>query len=145
MDTHNNIDKFYQPKLKEFTDGFRYEHYIPIQEAWAKERFYLNSSHINIVKYVDIQTEDTLLKVRVKSLDHDDIIEAGWEESNKDDLGRYTYYKLSRYEITKFNDSDEVIITDDDEEDWVTYFRGSIKNYNKLLDVMEMLGIDANS
>ena len=141
MDTHNNIDKFYQPKLKEFTDGFRYEHYIPIQEAWAKERFYLNSSHINIVKYVDIQTEDTLLKVRVKSLDHDDIIEAGWEENKNQSSEFLADYILGDYLFDIFDNERGVRINYRHE----TVFFGKIKNYNKLLDVMEMLGIDANS
>ncbi len=147
-----SIEKqYYTPKLKEFTDGFRYEHYIPIQEAWAKERFYLNSSHINIVKYVDIQTEDTLLKVRVKSLDHDDIIEAGWEliedgkhivefmiKGSNEDTNIYLTYRTESEFIEIHNNGDNI-------EDHIYYFQGTVKNYNKLLDVMEMLGIKANS
>jgi len=129
--------QYYTPKLKEFTDGFRYEHYIPIQEAWAKERFYLNISHINIIKYVNIQTEDTLLKVRVKSLDHDDIIEAGWEENKNQSSEFLADYILGDYLFDIFDNERGVRINYRHE----TVFFGKIKNYNKLLDVMEMLGI----
>jgi len=140
--------QYYTPKLKEFTDDFRYEHYIPIQESWAKERFYLNSSHINIVKYVDIQTEDTLLKVRVKSLDYDDIIEAGWKliedgkhivefmiKGSNEDTNIYLTYRTESDFIEIHNNGDNI-------EDHIYYLQGTIKNYNKLLDVMEMLGIN---
>ncbi|MFZ1389444.1 MAG: hypothetical protein WAS34_18830 [Thiolinea sp.] len=138
-----SIEKqYYTPKLSEFKQGFLYEHYIPIQESWVKETFFLNDSHINIVKYVDIQTEDTLLKVRVKSLDHYDIIEAGWEFSYEDKHETYKSYTLNEFVLTKYNDRDDVIITDEQPlDECTTFFDGTIKNYNKLLDVMEMLDI----
>lgn len=128
--------EYYKPNLSEFKQGFRYEHYIPIQEAWAKERFYLNDSHINIVKYVDIQTEDTLLKVRVKSLDHDDIKEAGWVEVRKSLIAVGIYFEKGKFELYFQNGG--IIILEGNVE---VRFRGKIANYNKLLDVMEMLGI----
>jgi len=132
--------QYYTPKLKEFTDGFRYEHYIPIQESWAKERFYLNSSHINIVKYVDIQTDDTLLKVRVKSLDHSDIIEAGWEENETQSSEFLADYILGDYLFDIFDSERGIRINLRHK----TVFFGKIANYNKLLDVMEMLEIRNN-
>ena len=130
--------QYYNPTLSEFHQNFRYEHYIPIQEAWVKERFYLNSSHINIVKYVDIQTDDTLLKVRVKSLDHNDIIEAGWKESTTSFSKGRQYYSLGSYEC--FYEDGELFIRPEHAEDGYYLFQGTVKNYNKLLDVMEMLG-----
>jgi hypothetical protein len=90
--------QYYTPRLKEFKTGFRYEHYIPSKEVWAKETFYLNESHINIINYVDIQTENTLLKVRVRHLDHYDMIEAGWKENTATFLEGRLYYSLDNLE-----------------------------------------------
>jgi len=136
-------NKYYTPKIEEFNQGFRYEHYIPSKEIWAKETFFLNDSHVNIVKYVDIQTEDTLLKIRVKALDHDDIKEAGWEESYKENNEIYVCYKIKHFVLTKFNTCDDIVIEDDEPfDETTTYFNGRIPNYNKLLEVMDMIGVE---
>jgi len=133
-------NKYYTPKIEEFHVGFRYEHYIPGKECWAKEEFFLNDSHVNIIKYVEIQTEDTLLKVRVKSLDHDDIIEAGWEESKTSFSHDRQYYNLNEYEC--FLEDGEFRIYYEWAEDGQNLFVGKISNYNKLLEVMGMLGVE---
>lgn len=131
--------QYYTPKIEEFHVNFRYEHYIPSKETWAKEEFFLNDSHVNIIKYVDIQTKDTLLKVRVKSLDHDDIKEAGWEESITSFSKNRQYYQLGRWEM--YFEDEVVHIYLEHAEDGHNLFNGTVKNYNKLLDVMEMLDI----
>jgi hypothetical protein len=130
--------QYYTPRLKEFKTGFRYEHYIPSKEVWAKETFYLNENHINIINYVDIQTENTLLKVRTKSLDHDDIIEAGWDENQNQSSEFLADYILGDYLLDIFDSERGIRINYRHE----TVFFGKIANYNKLLDVMEMLGIN---
>ena len=146
-----SIEKqYYTPRIEEFNQGFRYEHYIPSKETWAKEIFFLNDSHLNIVLWVDIQTEHTLLKVRVKSLDHDDIIEAGWEliedgkhivefmiKGSNEDTNIYLTYRTESEFIEIHNNGDNI-------EDHIYYFQGTVKNYNKLLDVMKMLEIGNN-
>jgi len=132
-------NKYYTPKIEEFHIGFRYEHYIPSKETWAKEAFFLNDSHINIIKYVDIQTEDTLLKVRVKSLDHEDIIEAGWEESKTSFSHDRQYYSLGDYEC--FLEDGQFRIYHQYAEQDQYLFVGSIPNYNKLLEVMDIIGV----
>ena len=72
------MEKYYTPSIEEFRVGFEYEVYVPEKELWSKETFYLDASHINLVKYVNIQTENTLKKVRVKYLDREDIESLGW-------------------------------------------------------------------
>lgn len=131
-------NKYYTPKIEEFHVGFRYEHYIPGKECWAKEEFFLNDSHVNIIKYVEIQTEDTLLKVRVKSLDHDDIIEAGWEENKNQSSEFLADYILGDYLFDIFDSERGIRINYRHE----TVFFGKISNYNKLLEVMGMLGVE---
>jgi hypothetical protein len=130
--------QYYTPRLKEFKTGFRYEHYIPSKEVWAKETFYLNEKHINIINYVDIQTENTLLKVRVRHLDHDDMIEAGWKENENQSPSYCTDYLLGdEWSLDIFDSERGIRIMQFDE---IKFF-GKIKNYNQLLDVLEMIGI----
>lgn len=65
--------KYYTPKLAEFHEGFEYEAYIPDKEIWSKEVFYPNDSHLSLVKFVDLQDDNTLRRIRVKYLDREDI------------------------------------------------------------------------
>ena len=132
--------QYYTPRLKEFKTGFRYEHYIPSKEVWAKETFYLNEKHINIINYVDIQTENTLLKVRVRHLDHYDMIEAGWKENTATFSEGRLYYSLDNLECYLENEKLCIYPENSDNESYC--FKGIVKNYNQLLDVMEMLGIN---
>jgi hypothetical protein len=135
--------QYYTPRLKEFKTGFRYEHYIPSKKFWAKETFCLNENHINIINYVDIQTENTLLKVRVRHLDHDDIIEAGWKESHEDNFKYFKSYRIKGFVLNIINNTNNIVITEDSWLDmYPKLFEGKIKNFNQLLDVMEMLGIN---
>jgi len=67
--------KYYTPSLKEFHSGFKYEYFAEDNNEWSKEVFYLNKSHIDLVKYVEA---DKLPKVRCKLLDKIDIEDLGF-------------------------------------------------------------------
>lgn len=73
----NNL--YYTPTIEEFHVGFEYEVMIPEKSIWSKEVFFLNDSHINLVKWVTIQDEFTIHKIRVKTLDQSDIESLGWK------------------------------------------------------------------
>ena len=67
------MDKYYTPAIEEFHSGFEYEIMIPEKSSWSKEVFYLNESHIRLIKFVELQDEFTKNKIRVKYLDKADI------------------------------------------------------------------------
>jgi len=167
MDTHNNIDKFYQPKIEEFHVGFRYESFeVPFQEGevwtippaeWVKRTVLdinqenYNSDHITgehkhrAIYHVCInnlyeKNVEWNKNIRVKSLNHYDIIEAGWEENKNQSSEFLADYILGDYLFDIFDSERGIRINYRHE----TVFFGKIKNYNKLLDIMEMLGIKKN-
>ena len=153
-----SIEKqYYTPTLSEFHVNFRYEYLlgshldknIPNNEKeWGQYNFAKDSPPIFDIEGWRMNLEDCIKDgfIRVKSLDHDDIKEAGWEFNYEDKFETYKSYTLEDYVLTKYNDRDDVIITDSQPlDECTTFFDGTVKNFNKLLDVMEMLGITANS
>lgn len=77
MKKENN--KYYIPTIEEFHVEFEYEIMVPEAKLWSKETFYLNKSHIDMIKYVNIQDEYTKNKIRVKYLDREDIESLGFK------------------------------------------------------------------
>lgn len=158
-----SIEKqYYTPTLSEFYPNFRYEYLlgshldknIPNNEKeWGQYNFAKDSPPIFDIEGWRMNLEDCIKDgfIRVKSLDHDDIIEAGWEliedgkhivefmiKGSNEDTNIYLTYRTESEFIEIHNNGDNI-------EDHIYYFQGTVKNYNKLLDVMEMLGITANS
>lgn len=149
-------NKYYVPNIEEFRIGFEYEVYIPEKELWSTETFYLNKSHIDIIKYVNIQTENTLRRVRVKYLDKEDIKSFGFTlvKEYSDELvfqindGEYCFY-----ELTLNIDDNKVNITQGCQskmsakklpiEQWNYFniFFGEIKNKSELQQVLKMVGV----
>jgi len=150
-----SIEKeYYTPTLSEFHVNFRYEYLlgshldknIPNNEReWGQYNFAKDSPPIFDIEGWRMNLEDCIKDgfIRVKSLDHQDIIEAGWKESTSSFTPNRKYYNLETYEC--FLEDGEFFIYNEWAEDGEYLFVGTVKNYNKLLDVMEMLGIDANS
>lgn len=141
-----SIEKqYYTPSLKEFHQGFRYE------INWNNMRFDKEVFGLSGLTLEGISQRIKSGLITVKSLDHDDIIEAGWEliedgkhivefmiKGSNEDTNIYLTYRTESDFIEIHNNGDNI-------EDHIYYFQGTVKNYNKLLDVMEMLGITANS
>lgn len=152
-----SIEKqYYIPTIESFHIGFRFEQFThdgglswsgrlhdAIEKKWIKTAFKIDS----IYSLVDIRNYIDSGFIRVKSLDHDDIIEAGWEliedgkhivefmiKGSNEDTNIYLTYRTESEFIEIHNNGDNI-------EDHIYYFQGTVKNYNKLLDVMEMLGI----
>ena len=133
-------NKYYTPGINEFNTGFEYEAYIPEKELWGKEVFHLNQSHINLVKYVDIQDENTLRRIRVKYLDSEDIeslgfkfIKVGWSTTSK-------IFRCNRdrgYELYLREASTVHIST----SSGLTMFEGIVKNKSVLKQVLKMIGV----
>jgi hypothetical protein len=121
------------PKLSQFHIGFRYERRNH-DNTWRKTEFTIKD---NLAYFETCLNDGTF---RTKSLDHDDIIEAGWEESKTSFTEGRQYYNLGEYQC--FLEDDEFFIYYKWSEDGEYLFKGTVKNYNKLIDVMEMLGIN---
>lgn len=121
---------YYFPKIEEFHVGFRYEQ--KSNNTWQKLEFNTIDGSI-----WHIETYLSRNKFRVKSLDHDDIKEAGWVENENQSSEFLADYILGDYLFDIFDRERGIRINYQHE----TVFFGKIKNYNKLLDVMEMLGI----
>lgn len=137
-------NKYYTPKIEEFYIGFRFEFYRTLTTYIEGQEPIVSNDWLEAVVATDfpnptIPMIDAMLHkghIRVKELDETDIIEAGWKFDEKN----YYDYVLKDYTIDTFNWVDkpfEIKIEKDND----ILFRGNIKNYNKLLDVMEMLGI----
>ena len=113
------------PKLSQFHIGFRYERKNH-DNTWTKTEF---TTKDNLAYFETCLNDGTF---RVKSLSHNCIKEAGWEES----IGTTKIYLLGRYFLCLENDKVRIMVRHQPD-----LFKGKIANYNKLLDVMEMLGI----
>lgn len=139
-------NKYYTPKIESFHIGFRYEEELkntnwhklikPTEDTWefVKMEFDTSKSISKITQKIKQG------KIRVKSLDHDDIKEAGWEESKTSFSPGRQYYNLGDYEC--FLEDGIVYIYREWADDGQNLFVGSIKNYNKLLEVMDMIGVE---
>jgi hypothetical protein len=135
----NKIELYYTPEIEEFHVGFEYEVMIPEKSIWSKEVFFLNDSHIDLVKWVNIQDEFTIHKIRVKYLDTEDIESLGWVDGETMGLSGYLFNwrnedeKFQMYEDREFtqiyNWEDQII------------FQGTIKNKSQLKFIMTCLGI----
>lgn len=140
----NNL--YYTPTIEEFHVGFEYEVMIPEKSIWSKEVFFLNDSHINIIKWVTIQDEFTTHKVRVKYLDQSDIESLGWMYDMTDFNNKFVFlvnqrYKInSMYNLVKYDDQDLITISKkDDNSSYI--FKGIIKNKSELIKLMQQLNI----
>lgn len=133
-------NKYYTPEIEDFHVGFEYEVMIPEKSIWSKEVFFLNDSHIDLVKWVTIQDEFTIHKVRVKCLDQSDV------ESS---LKEYYFFKFTNDTDFEFNIGGLLycgIFTKTDsmisfyENGWENcIFRGTIKNKSELIKLMQQL------
>ena len=125
--------QYYTPKIEHFNVGFRYERRNH-DNTWRKTEFNTNDN----LSYFETCLNDGTF--RVKSLDHSDIIEAGWEENENQSSEFLADYILGDYLFDIFDSERGIRINLRHK----TIFFGKIANYNKLLDVMEMLEIRNN-
>ena len=134
------MKKYYTPDIAEFHVGFEYEIYVPEKQVWSKEIFYLNESHIDLVKFVGIQIDSTQ-GVRVKFLDKEDIESLGWRIPEAASPFVFLFVgKLHTYlmHLVRNEHGDWIMIED---EDNYQYFSGKIKNKSELQRVIKMVVI----
>jgi hypothetical protein len=156
-------NKYYTPELSEFNLTFEYEVLDLVDDTdgqWEQETFYLNNSHIHLVKYVDIQDDESDYLIRVKYLDQEDIENLGFtydnnhepipyrENYNKGRIDHKSYafemetgIESHHYFLTQFNDN---IV-------WIEHaigcaiqgyiFKGQIKNKSELKRILNQLEI----
>lgn len=140
--------QYYKPKIEEFHPTFRYESCIPFREIgdeswkenWIKHEYSLLDFEWTIHTILTQLQFDNA--IRVKYLDHLDIIEAGWVE--KVISGNGGFWNKGKYSLHfNFETSRAEIVLKENEYNYMR-FVGKIANYNKLLDVMKMLEIGNN-
>jgi len=124
---------YYTPKFEEFHNGFEYEHYMETLKSWIPETFFMNESHIRIVKHVDIQDENTVRKVRVKCLDEDDLLEIGFRK-----LGDNIFHEKNKIGIT-LNDNNVSIFKIESDDKFSYKFLGKLLNKSELLTVLKRI------
>lgn len=139
--------KYYTPRLSEFHETFQYEHKTK-NGSWCKELFHLSESHINIIKYVNIQDNgNNEHQVRVKCLDKLDILLLGWvfRKGFPNDL-----YTISPSYLLQLKDGIATIVndfrlkrplTDYESKPSIQLFHGEIKNASELKKLMNQLNI----
>lgn len=140
-------NKYYTPNIEEFHIGFRYQYVLdPRIPEYSETVEVRNHDDLKYLTRLKTDRDD----FRVKYLDSEDIEELGWEYVNEtvkfegEDLN-FKYWvirkdSVSHYELT-FN---EGILTIDVVMPLMrtTEFRGTVKNYNQLKLIMNMLNID---
>lgn len=134
------MEKYYTPKIEEFHVGFEYEQAsmkMAAPKKWHKEIFYLNDSHIDIVKYGSLDKN-----TRVKYLDKEDIeslgfkhIGAGWFESKELDC---RVRKWKGLEVDIYKNWSHLNVTEQNE---LKCFTGEIKNKSELKKLLKQLSI----
>lgn len=140
MESHLDNNKYYVPEISEFHVGFEYEVMIPEKSTWSKEVFFLNDSHINLVKWVNIQDEFTIHKIRVKTLDKEDIESLGWKDC--DNIYNTIRWDFNDYILMFYKkDNRYLIFRDCGPNNIQTVFNGFIKNKSELIKLQQQLDI----
>ena len=142
----SNESNFYIPAIEEFRVGFRYEVYeqvsgnvklanvgVPAVYDWVKRTFELENFEL-IESIIDSE------KVRVKVLDEADIVELGWENQQYKDC---LFYKIPNTKHKMIYNDKVNYVQINFGLDFILSFKGFIRNYNELKDVMRMLEICA--
>lgn len=136
--------KYYTPSIEEFHVGFECEvrHFNPKGEelhyTWrkAKAEFMGNELVLNsgrICSVTDVKN------IRVKHLDHDDIVECGWKEYVTS--GAMAFFKLGEQTLNITYDTKRVLISVKDFGNNVVLFNGTIRNKSELQRIMRQIGI----
>jgi hypothetical protein len=121
--------QYYTPKIEEFHPNFRYEVH------WGDGNYIKNTFGVRGATIIGIENVINNDLVRVKSLDHEDIIEAGWEQIDEDP-NNIQFFKLRNFIL--HIESGRVLISIVGS---IGLFRGRVKNYNEFIKLMDMLGI----
>lgn len=126
-------NKYYTPTIEEFNVGFRYE-VNTVLDKWEKTTFEIDPFKINLTM---IQGYLNGIKpiIRVKHLDHDDIIEAGWKLEMSDNGYRMIDKEGAIWDLWLYRNGIDIGPW---REPGVTYL---CRNYNELLLAMRMLDI----
>ena len=143
------MDKYYTPEIKEFHVGFEYEVRVPEGKLWSKETFHLNKSHIDLIKYVNIQDEFTHRAIRVKYLDKKDIEDLGFTETedfaDAYHLQEIEVFKCRHLIIVHVGWNNKILLKSanfirdgsGNYKGFTTHFNGKIKNKSELRDIVE--------
>lgn len=121
-------EKYYTPQLEEIHNGFECEIKI-VTGAWLRKVFDHNT--VFIPKRLFENDE-----IRVKHLDHDDIVSLGWADSSSE----YAHYsiKINGERLFMFMHPNRVKIYNDDD---FCIFSGHLLNKSELSRLMRQLGI----
>lgn len=141
-------NKYYTPAIEEFHIGFEYEVLCnPTKSSeddpayyleWSEETFYLNESHINLVKYVDIQDRvDKEGSIRVKLLDQQDIEDLGFVYNSGMLQQDFIGYDKDIFKLIKFKNNNKVMIFG---KEYITLFEGIIRNKSELKKILQQVG-----
>lgn len=150
-------EKYYVPELSEFHVGFEYEMKFT-KEGWLKEIFGIGEKSFDSIPAIQHallggKWED---HIRVKRLDHDDIVGEGWVLENETSVienyrfylthngGKHkTTFKLSRlkYRPTDIQIRNFVHELFGDFNHFDQLFSGEILNRSELRFIMKRLGI----
>ena len=151
-------NKYYIPEISEFHIGFRYERLF--DDKWLKQECGLHN--------VDLPGK----MLRVNFLDSEDIIELGWKETsshsniyqfkvnddmifelmdykndNHIEIQGYSNMKGMKQKLFPDKEFTKRQVTIDNKDNWCRNslcFRGTIRNFNELQDVMRMLKINSD-
>ncbi len=116
--------KYYTPNIEDFHAGLRFE--ASIGGSW-EDHLSLNGG----IAYDDLVNMN--LDMRVKYLDHDDLVELGWEKVGV----RYFLSREKDYHLTINEEHVVEITTQIPDFTDITVFKGVVKNFNEMERVMK--------
>lgn len=133
--------KYYIPEIEEFHTGFEYE---SGPRKWDKEIFDIDCFGQTYDQYFGSPLADDIKngEVRVKHLDHDDIISCCWDHKVTSAGNAFFYYGDNTLNVNYAKH--DIIITCYCYGNNVSLFQGRIQNKSELKRLMKQLGIEIN-
>jgi len=137
-------EKYYTPTIDEFHFGFEYEIFedfdVHEEKSWHKQVYGINGYDQERIDHV---SPNDMGKVRVKYLDHDDIVECGWASGGLKNCN-FTKgnYILTYLDISYTEKSHKVNIQFCSDDNNLNLFYGTINNKSELKKLMKQLWIE---
>ena len=146
------MTKYYTPAFYEFTPNLRYQYRLAEQENWEDAVFTRDDFKVDncfskmheIMNELEKVYDDRKIHYRIKLLDHDDIIEAGFTKTTPiyiHNAEYNTYINKEQYELTHYSDGKQSTILVSDKHSNVL-FNGIVMNFQELQEILERIEVD---
>lgn len=135
--------KYYIPEIEEFYHGFEFQEINMMDNEFHDEEFLFELAMTDYAFHAeDFQRNIKSGRIRVKHLDHDDIISCCWDHKVTSAGNAFFYYGDNTLNVNYAKH--DIIITCYCYGNNVSLFQGRIQNKSELKRLMKQLGIEIN-